>query len=226
MFLGCEWKNRGARVAAVSAAVLLGACANDAQRTRTEGAAAGAALGAVAGHVLGGNKDSTVAGAVIGGVIGAWIGNRTADKKAQYAAREAELRSSAERATALARSSSEQNEQLQRDIAALDESVQQLRTAKVSAESRQAEALAQQQKLGTLLASVDQQLHQLREEHARQAALVKAEATQTRGVAAAPPPSSEGVRLVSASMRDLEQQARTLELAKLQLQQIDRRRAY
>jgi len=34
------------------------------------------------------------------------------------------------------------------------------------------------------------------------------------------------VRLVSASMRDLEQQARTLELAKLQLQQIDRRRAY
>ena len=218
-------KSRIAIAATVATAMLLSACATDAQRTQTEGAAAGAVIGAVAGRALGGNRDGAVAGALLGGLVGAVIGDKTADKKARYAAQEDELRASAERATALARASRERNEQLMQDTAALETSVRRLRTAKLSAESKQALAKENQKKQDAMLASVDGQLRQLREETARQAALIKAAET-TGKQNGTPQPSSEGIRLVSASIRDMDQQTRALELAKLNLQQIDQRRSY
>ncbi|MES2349187.1 MAG: glycine zipper 2TM domain-containing protein [Pseudomonadota bacterium] len=212
-------------IVAIVATAMLSACATDAQRTQTEGAAAGAVIGAVAGRALGGNRDGAVAGALLGGLVGAVIGDKTADKKARYAAQEDELRASAERATALARASRERNEQLMQDTAALEKSVQRLRTATLSAESKLVLARENQKKQDAMLASVEGQLRQLREETARQSALIKAAETPGKPNGA-PQPASEGIRLVSASIRDMDQQTRALELAKLNLQQIDQRRSY
>jgi predicted RNase H-like nuclease (RuvC/YqgF family) len=215
---------RGTAVCALIVSLLLGACATDAQRTRGEAAAVGAAAGAAVFAMAGHNRDSAIVGGVIGGIVGAVVGDRKVETKARYAQREDELRASAERATAVANASREQNAQLMRDIAALDQSVQSLRTASASAEHKQAQAAANQKKLRQLLASVDQQLHQMREEISRQSALAKAASdAQAKGGGGT---SSEGIQLVSTGVRDLTKQARTLELAKLQLQQIDRRRAY
>ncbi len=209
----------------IGAMVLLSACATDAQRTRTEGATMGATIGAVAGQLLGGNREGALAGAVLGGVIGGIFGDQTADKKARYAAQEDELRASADRASTLAQVSRDRNEQLDRDIAALEQSVQQLRTAKLSAESKRALAEASRKQHDGLMTSIDEQLRALREEISRQQALAKA-ATLPPKPDGTSQPVSEGIRLVSAGMRDLDQQTRALEIAKLNLQKIDRRRAY
>jgi len=222
--LGCNLARSISSAALI--AVLLCACANDAQRTRTEGVAAGVAAGAVAGQALGGKRDSTLAGALIGGIIGGMIGNSVAQKKAQYAKTEDALLVSAENASAVARASREQNDQLASEIAALDESVQQLRSEKMTAESRRTLALANQQRLTTLLAGVDQNLQQIRGSIAQQTALMQqAEAMRAKQAQSTAEPS-EGIQRVSASVRDLQQQERSLELARLQLQEIDRRRAF
>jgi len=201
----------------------LSGCATDAQRTRTEGAAAGVVLGGVAGRVIGGNRDGAVVGAVTGGLAGLVIGDQVATKKERYATQEDMLRASAERATTLARASQQRNAQLARDIAALDQSVKQLRSAKMSAASKRTAALANQKTQQALLVSVDGNLRQLREETARQAEVLKAVGTPGQAVATRP---TAGVELVSASMRNLDQQTRLLEQAKRNLQAIDERRAY
>lgn len=206
---------------------LLGSCATDRQRTRTEGAVTGAAAGAVLGRAIGGDNRGAVLGAALGGVVGALLGNRAAGKKAAYARREEDLRASAQRAAAMAQSSREQNDALERDIVLLGQSIQELQTAKLSAVSRQALVAEHRQRLGALLAATDAQLHQMRSELERQSALLAAvPATTDRETKVAGQESSEGFRLVSVGMRDLEQQTRRLELARLQLQQIDQRRAF
>jgi YMGG-like Gly-zipper len=202
---------------------LLVGCATDAQRTRTEGAGAGAVGGAVLGKVVGG-RDGAMVGAFLGGLIGYSVGDQVADKKAQYAQREDALRASADRALALAKASRDQNDKLSSDIAVLELSVQRLRTERMSAASRQAQTRSNQGRLIALLASVDQQLVQMRTAIAEQSEVLKAEEARTKPVPEAPP--SEGLRRVSASVRDLQQQERSLELARLQLEQIDKRRAY
>ena len=218
-------QSRTAMACCIATMLLASGCETDAQRARAEGAAAGAVLGGVTGKVIGGDKHDAIAGAVLGGLAGAVIGDRVAGKKAHYAAREDELLASAERATMLARASEERNEQLTRDIAALDRSVQRLRSARMSAEAKRALALENRRKQQDLLADVDGQLRQLREESSRQSALIRANGTPPGSGTTAQPPS-EGIRLVAASMRSVDQQTRALELAKLNLQKIDQRRAY
>lgn len=203
---------------------LLAACATDADRARMEGVGAGALGGALLGAALGGNREGAAVGALLGGVIGAAVGDSVVNKKEQYAKAEDDLRTSAARARALAKASRENNEQLARDIAALDLSVKRLRNEKMSADSRRAALASNQERYNTTLASIDQQLQQMRVEIATQATVVKTE--QARPKPAGTVTDSEGLRLVSASVRELQQQERSLELARLQLQQIDRRRAY
>ena len=209
--------------------VCVGGCATDAQRTRTEGAAAGAVAGAVVGQVLGRNTGATVAGAVVGAAAGSFIADRTVDKKAEYARREEELRQSAQKATALAQSSRETSARLTREVAALEASVKALQARRLAAEERQNQIVGQEQQLKALQSSVDRQLAQVRGELERQTALYKAaEASQrsASGSGSAAPPQSNGLQLVASGMRELDGETRSLELIKLQLQQIDSRRSY
>lgn len=208
-------------------AASLSACATDQQRTRSEGIAAGAAAGAVVGHAIGGDERGAALGAVLGGVVGAVFGNRAAEKKAAYAQREAELRAGAERAAALAQASREHNDQIEREIAQLEESVRTLRTAKLSARVKQNRATENGQRVNALLAATEARLQQIRAEVDRQKALLAVAAVRDDGKkkTAAEQPSQD-FQLVSVNIRDLEQQTRRLELARLQLQQIDPRRAY
>ena len=207
--------------------MVLGGCSTDAQRTRSEGTAIGAGIGATVGGALTRRRDGALAGAVIGGVIGLFAGDRVVKKKAGYARSEDALRASAERATALAQATRLRNDQLEREIAALDSSVRTLRTATRKAREQQMLAGQQSDELRRLQATVDTQLAQVRGEVARQAALIRAvqEDARARATAAARA-RSEDLRRVQVSMTALQQEQRRLELARLQLQQIDRRRAY
>ncbi len=202
----------------------LAGCATDAQRTRTEGAAAGVVLGGVAGRAIGGNRDGAIVGAVTGGVAGLLIGDQVAAKKEQFAAQEDRLRASADRAAALAGVSRERNARLTREIAALDQSVQRLRSAKMSAQSKRTLAAENQKKQQALLAAVDDNLRQLREEKSRQAAVLRASTSPGQNGAAQQ--RTAGVQLVSAGMSSLDQQTQAMEQAKRDLQRIDQRRAY
>ena len=209
----------------------LAACAaNDANRTTGEGIAAGAVVGAVAGNVVGGNRQATVVGGVLGAVVGGVVGASVANKKADYAQREDMLRASADRAMAVAQASRQDNDQRSVEIAALDQSVQRLRNETMSAGARQALAQDSRQRQKRLLAGVDTQLQRMRAEIARQNAVIvaeqKARANAAATTTAAAPTTSGGLRQVSAGIRDLQQQERTLEEARLQLMQIDKRRAY
>lgn len=209
-------------------ALFLCACATDQQRTRTEGTVAGVAAGAALGRAITGDDRGTAVGALLGGIVGVFAGHRAAQKKAAYAQREENLRQSAQRATALAESTRTQNDQIEHDIAELDRAVQDLQAAKLGIAAQQQAQSAHRERLAALVASVDQQLQQMNEEVGRQNQLI----AETKAIDAkeqrdtAEQEESEGVRLVAAGLRDLEQQTRRLELARLQLQQIDARRAY
>lgn len=208
-------------------ALLLCACATDQRRTRAEGTAAGVAAGAALGRAITGNDRGTVVGAMLGGIVGVVVGDRVARKKAAYAQREETLRQSARHAAALAESARLQNERIETEIAELDRAVQELQQANVAGAERQTRYTAQQQRLATLVATVAQQLREMNAEVERQNALIAdVQARDARERRTAEEQSSEGVQLVAASLRDLDQQTRRLELARLQLQQIDERRAY
>lgn len=208
-------------------ALVLCACATDQQRTRAEGTATGVAAGAALGRAITGNDRGTVIGAMLGGIVGAVVGDRVAKKKAAYAQREENLRQSAQRATALAESTRVQNEQIENQIAELDRAVQDLRQASLTGAERQARHDAQQQRLAALVETVAHQLRQMNAEVERQNALIaEVKALDAKERRTAEEQQSEGVQLVAAGLRDLEQQTRRLELARLQLQQIDERRAY
>ncbi|MBN8739694.1 MAG: hypothetical protein BGP24_05075 [Lysobacterales bacterium 69-70] len=208
-------------------ALSLGACATDRQRTRAEGTAAGAAAGAALGRAITGDDRGTAIGAVLGGIVGAVVGNRVANKKAAYAKREEELRLSAQRASALAQTTRDQNQQIEQQIAELNQAVTTLQSVKRSAESKRIAQAENRQKLSALVESVERQLQQMNEEMARQNQLIAAvKAQDAKDKREAAPEPSEGLQLVAASVRDLEQQTRWLELARVQLQQIDERRMF
>jgi outer membrane lipoprotein SlyB len=210
-------------VLAISA-LLMSACATDGQRTRTEGALAGAAAGAAVGQIAGGDSESTAAGALVGALVGGLFGDQVARKKAEYVKREDELKASADRAQQLAQSLQVQNAQTAGEIEALERSLKKIYAQKASAEARRKSILTQKRRATTLLAQVDQQLSGVRTELAAQAALLETE--KVRAAQARETTPLEGVKLVNASVVDLEIQGRALARAKQQLLLIDRRRAY
>jgi hypothetical protein len=218
----CRWNRATASLMVVI--LLFTGCANDQQRTRGEAIGLGALIGAAAGALLGGNRDSALVGGAIGAVAGAAAGQNRVETKAAYARREDELRASADQALALAQASREENTQRAQAIAALDRSVQRLRNEALSATARRSLAQDTERRQKVLVAQVEAQLGQMRQELARQNNVLAAEQQRLSREAAAQP--SEGLRRVSAGVRDLQQQERTLEDALLQLQEIDKRRAY
>lgn len=207
------------------------ACATDRDRTCAEGAAVGGVGGAALGQAVGGNTSATLIGAAIGTVAGAAFGCKVADDKAAYAKREAELKTLAERAIAVANANKAEAERLSRQVAQLNHAVENLRIARMDAQARQVAASVQQRQFVALQQDVDRRLLAVREEIGKQTAAFQAAEAEAKRVASLPSaqpalPKSEGLVLVSAGIRDLEQQSRALELVKAQLRQIDRRRAY
>ena len=116
------------------------------------------------------------------------------------------------------------NEGLGRDIATLEASVQRLQAERLSAENRRNLAQANRQSLTALVGRVDQQLQQVRREISQQTTVVQAE--ERRAKETKQPVPEQGIRLVAAGIRDLQGQEHALERARLQLQQLDQRRAY
>src|SRR4051794_23614016 len=142
---------------APAAAILLGffvtACTtaagvnrSDQTRTRVEGTGAGLLAGAGIGAAPGGEKRGVI-GAGVGALVGLAGGSYVAQKKADYAKREAALQDSAQRAELLARQTHEQNESLSSSIASLKSDIQRLHAEQMSAVARRDLAQANQVKL-------------------------------------------------------------------------------
>jgi len=202
-------------------------CASDSQQTRAEGIGAGVLLGAIVGGLIG-DSDGAKIGAVLGGVAGGVIGDGVADKKEQYTMREDELNASAARAKQIAQEARKQNDSLAQEVVVLKNAVERVRNEKMSAQSRNALVKESQQRGAALLSEVDQRLREVRSEISRQQAVLQTEERLAKETQK--PSSVEGIRLVNAGMRDLQNNERslerTMERAKAQLRLIDTRRAY
>ena len=203
--------------------LLLG-CATESQQTKTEGTLAGAGIGAAIGAAAGGNRDAAVAGALLGGLLGHFFGQSVADKKAAYAQSEKSLNESAGRAQALAERLRAHNQTLDRDISRLQASVQRLQSDRLTAENRRNANQVNERTLAQLNEQVTAQLRQVRQEIAQQQQVVLAEEKRAKEIQQRPP--DQGIRLVSIGIRELQGHEQALERARLQLQQIDPRRAY
>lgn len=126
---------------AVAITLALGSCGctnikDDSTRTKTEGTMAGAGIGAALGAGLGalfGGSKGALAGAAIGAGVGSlsgyFYGKHVADKKAEYASREEWLDACIDRSRQVTADTKKYNEQLKKDIAALDKETKTL-TAK------------------------------------------------------------------------------------------------
>ncbi|MBQ9220892.1 YMGG-like glycine zipper-containing protein [Succinivibrio sp.] len=126
---------------AVAITLTLGSCGctnikDDSTRTKTEGTLAGAGIGAAVGAGLGalfGGSKGALAGAAIGAGVGSlsgyFYGKHVADKKAEYASREEWLDACIDRSRQVTADTKKYNEQLKKDIAALDKETKTL-TAK------------------------------------------------------------------------------------------------
>jgi hypothetical protein len=121
--------------------IALAGCANDQQRTKTQGAVIGTVGGAIVGGglgllvgVLSGNRNDigrfviagAAAGAAIGGVAGYKWGERVAFKKEQYKTAEDRLRANIARADAVRAAADQENKQLRSDIAQYQQQLQQM----------------------------------------------------------------------------------------------------
>ncbi len=201
----------------------LSGCANDQQRTRTEGVAFGAIVGAVLGHAIGG-KDGAAAGAAIGGAAGGLAGNQVAEKKLAYAEREDALRAAAQRSHAMAEQARIANAALQKNIAVLEATVSRLQSERMTAQNRSAMARAARRTHTEANNRIEEQLVTIRGEIERQQALLEREKQLARQTQQ--PTPLTGMQLVSVGLRDLGDNERALERAKAQLALLDSRRAY
>lgn len=206
----------------MSAAVLvflLCGCANqsDADRTRTEGAAAGAVVGVVLAKVMGGSDKTAVAAGAVGAGAGYVVGDQVVKKKESYAQQEEQLRAAiqaAEQSTAQAR---ELNAKLATDILALKRRQELLLTQTQAGTARQAALKAEQQKARALMdqttksiATVDRQLAEQRRVVAEQKATAP----------------SELIAVADTRIGELDTERRALLASLEQLRLIDQRRAY
>ena len=218
----------GNRAVALAVALATVGCASgppsDSQRTVGEGAAFGALIGALLGAAAADNRRGAAVGAALGAAAGTAVGMGVADKKAAYARREDALRASADRAQALVAETRQANETLDGEIAQLQASVQRLRAEQMSAEAQRELAQSNQQAVLAAMGRIDQQLQSVRQEISRQVSLAQAE--QKQAAETRQPVAEQGLRLVSAGVRDLQGQERALERARQQLLLLDPRRAY
>ena len=208
----------------VAACLVVSACATDQQKTEGQGAGAGALLGALIGVAITHDARGAAIGGAVGGGAGYAVGNQVAQRKAQYAQRENDLRNSAQRANVLAEQTQQMNQQISAQVARLDETVRSLRKQEMSEDTRRGLTESNRRQAASLLNGVNAQLQVVRDEVARQQALLAAETQQAQQSKEST--DSEGVHLVSAGIRELQSNQRQLEEARAQLQLIDPRRAY
>lgn len=121
---------------------------NDATRTKTEGtltgAGIGAAVGAGIGAIFGKGKGALIGAAIgagVGSMAGYFVGAHVADKKAEYASREDWLDACIARTQEVTAETAKYNEQLKKDIAALNKETKALtaKRNKIDAETKKAE---------------------------------------------------------------------------------------
>lgn len=197
-------------------------CANDQQRTRAEGTGIGALIGAGLGAAIGG-REGAVVGGVVGGVAGGIYGDHQAKKKQQFADREDALQLAVAQAQQTTRNAREANESVQRDIAALQDSVKRLQNEHANARRHTELARTTQHRIEQTNHRIDQQLVAVRGEIDRQQRALARDAELARSAPQAPAPS---LQLVKAGVEDLRSQERALEQAKAQLALLDPSRAF
>lgn len=127
--------------------IALAGCANDQQRTKTQGSVIGAAGGAIIGGGLGlaaavltGNRNQAaqfivagaVAGATIGGMAGYRWGERVAYNKERYKTSEDRLKANIQRADSVRVAAAKENAELRGQIAELQRQVNDLSAASAS----------------------------------------------------------------------------------------------
>lgn len=209
-------------VVAVTVLGVVAGCATDQQRTRTEGAAVGALVGAVVGAAVGG-RDGAAIGAAVGGAGGLAYGDQQAKKKQEFAEREDALKRAIAQAQQTSRQAREANQGLQREIAALEETVRRLKTQRLAARQRAELAQSARRRTEQANANVNAQLIAVRQEIGRQQHALQRDAELARK---APEETPSAVRLVRAGVDDLQSQERALEQVKAQLALLDSKRAF
>lgn len=208
---------------ALAASVALMGCANDAQRTTAEGAAAGSAIGAVIGHLVGG-RDGALVGAALGAAAGGVHGKQVADQKSALAQREDALQASIDRAQSMVAQLQSNNKQIEQRVTALDQSLRAIQATRATVEAKRKQLLAHQQSTREAVEQVDQNLVLVRNEIGQQQASLQAEVHRAKE-AKQPLPEAK-LRLITVAMSDLQDQQTRLERARQQLLLLDRRRAY
>lgn len=208
---------------ALAACVVLAGCANDSQRTTTEGALVGAAILGVLGHAVGG-RDGALVGATLGAAAGAAYGDQVANQKAALAQREDTLQASIDRAHAAVALLQSNNKQIEQRIAALDQSLRAIQATRATVEVKRKQLLAHQQSTRETAEQIDQQLAQVRNEIGAQQTSLKTEVQRAKETKQAVPESK--LRLMTVAINDLQDQQSRLERARQQLLLLDRRRAY
>ncbi|MGT2476666.1 hypothetical protein [Paraburkholderia terrae] len=143
-------------------------------------------------------------------------------KKASYAQQEDQLRASAEQAETATQQARTYNQHLRQEIATLEQNRQRLRTQVMDANARNQLALSNKQTTTLLIRQTNTELTNIRQEIANQQNTIRTATAETP----ANQQPSPSVQRVSASLTDLQAQARDLEQAQAQLQAIDQRRAY
>ncbi|QSN63508.1 MULTISPECIES: glycine zipper domain-containing protein [unclassified Caballeronia] len=208
---------------AVLCLAFTGGCASDADTTRAEGAGAGAVIGGAIGALIGhGKAGGIVAGAAAGGLAGGLYGNHVANQKQAYATREDQLQASIAHAQQVASQARAYNQQLQAQIAALEQTRQQLRRQVVSADTRQQAMLDERRKTAAMIARTNAELTNVRQEIATQQTVLRTASTDAAGNSQ----QSPEIQKVSSNIGELQKQALALEQAQTQLQMIDQRRSY
>lgn len=198
-------------------------CANDADRTRAEGAGAGAVGGALLGGLLGHGKAGNVAAGVVGGgVVGGLYGNYVANQKSAYAAREDQLQASIAHAQQVTQQSRAYNQQLQQQIADLERTRDALKRQTMTADARRAALQNDKRTTRDMLQNTNNQLASVKQEITRQQTLLRTASAEKTSSQGQPPP----IEQISTNITDLQAEARELERAQSQLQMIDQRRSY
>lgn len=196
---------------------LLTGCANmtDSQKTKTQGtglgAAGGAAIGALAGQLFGGNTKATVIGAGIGAAVGGGAGylygNHVANKKSEYASREAYLNACIASVRQVNNDTRQYNVSLKNEIRGIHNDVNRMIASYKKKKIRRSALQKEKNKVEAKLAQAEEKLKRARDEVAIQRGVMNQEKGKSQRELAK---LNKEVARLEGNIAELEQQTDTL----------------
>lgn len=197
--------------------ILSGCATNDRQRTEMEGLALGCGVGAALGNLIGKDRKSTAIGCAAGSIAGVTYGKHVADEKEKYASKEEHFKAVIVNAKKVSSDARAFNRQLTADISEVKNELAMLKKSSANLASKNTQLTNQQKKTKALLSEARKKLNQLKTE------------IQTQRKFLANNAQNIDPNLIEASQKEisqLEAENKALQIALIELQTIDTRRAY